>query len=76
MTAESAPTQRPTAVPGRSCGTCTLCCKLLQVPEVEKPLGEWCRHCDKGVGCTIYAERPQRCRDFFCGYLQIGRAHV
>jgi hypothetical protein len=60
----------PTAVPGRSCGTCTLCCKLLNVPEVEKPLGEWCRYCDKGVGCTIYADRPRRCRDFFCGYLQ------
>jgi hypothetical protein len=40
------------------------------VPEMEKPAGEWCRHCEAGKGCAIYADRPQRCRDFACGYLQ------
>ena len=70
MTADSALAPQPKVVEGRTCGTCTLCCKLMTVPEVEKPAGEWCRHCDKGKGCRIYADRPQRCRDFFCGYLQ------
>lgn len=55
---------------GRTCGTCSLCCKLLQVPELEKPMGEWCRHYKAGAGCMIHATRPQPCRDFFCGYLQ------
>ena len=26
-------------VPGRSCGTCSLCCKLLKVVELSKPRG-------------------------------------
>ncbi len=57
-------------VPGRSCGSCTLCCKLMMVPELDKPMGTWCAHCKQGAGCTIHATRPQSCRDFYCGYLQ------
>jgi hypothetical protein len=56
-------------VKGRSCGSCTLCCKLLKIPETESGQGEWCRHCQQGKGCAIYAERPERCREFMCGYL-------
>ncbi|MSP21103.1 MAG: hypothetical protein EXQ93_06245 [Alphaproteobacteria bacterium] len=59
-----------TAIEGRSCGTCTLCCKLLHVPELDKPMGTWCTHCKQSSGCTIHEARPQACRDFFCGYLQ------
>jgi Fe-S-cluster containining protein len=58
------------AARGRSCGTCTLCCKLLLVPELNKPMGTWCAHCKQGEGCGIHETRPQACRDFFCGYLQ------
>jgi hypothetical protein len=54
---------------GRACGSCTLCCKLLIVKDLAKPLGEWCQHCDIGRGCRIYDERPAECRTFFCGYL-------
>lgn len=56
-------------VSGRGCGHCTLCCKLLEVKETASPRGEWCRHCEVGVGCKVYAERPSECRDFNCGYL-------
>jgi hypothetical protein len=62
--------QPPTLVPGRSCGECSLCCKVMQVDEFEKPQGVWCRHCAPGRGgCTIHADRPPVCREFFCGWL-------
>jgi hypothetical protein len=56
-------------VPGRSCGSCTLCCKLMQVAELDKPSDRWCPHVLQGKGCGIYAERPQSCHNFLCGYL-------
>jgi hypothetical protein len=64
-----APSADVPLVPGRSCGTCTLCCKLMKVPELDKPQGSWCTHCAPRKGCTIYEKRPKSCRDFFCGYL-------
>jgi uncharacterized protein len=51
-----------------SCGSCTLCCKLLGVPELTDP-AEWCRHCTPGKGCGIYNDRPVLCREFECGWL-------
>lgn len=54
----------------RTCGTCTMCCKLLHIRELDKPAGVWCRSCNPGEGCTIYATRPQVCRDFECMWLQ------
>ena len=53
----------------RRCGTCTLCCKLLTIPEFGNPSGQWCPHCVKGRGCSIYSDRPNECRAFQCGYL-------
>lgn len=50
----------------RECGECTLCCKLLGVDELRKPVNKWCPHCDVGKGCLIYEDRPQSCRDFMC----------
>ena len=50
----------------RSCGSCTLCCKLIDVPAVEKPMGQWCRHCKPGSGCTIHDTRPDQCRTYDC----------
>jgi hypothetical protein len=55
----------------RSCGTCTLCCKLMKIVELDKPHNVWCTHCKQGSGCTIYVTRPNECRSFMCGYLQI-----
>ncbi|MSP21102.1 MAG: hypothetical protein EXQ93_06240 [Alphaproteobacteria bacterium] len=56
-------------VEGRSCGTCTLCCKLLRIPELNKPQGWWCTHCAPRSGCRAYETRPQSCREFFCGFM-------
>ena len=56
-------------LPGRSCGGCTLCCKVMGVPELNKARGAWCIHCERGSGCRIYAARPEGCRTFLCGWL-------
>jgi hypothetical protein len=56
-------------VAGRSCGACTLCCKVLAIDELHKPHGEWCPHAKPGRGCGIYTERPGSCREFHCGWL-------
>ncbi len=55
-----------TPAPGRDCGTCTLCCKVYEVPAVASPIGQWCRHCLPGRGCGIHATRPDHCRAFHC----------
>ena len=55
--------------PGRACGSCSLCCKLLRIGSLEKPNGTWCSHCKPGKGCLIYESRPQECRDFHCSWL-------
>jgi hypothetical protein len=52
--------------PGRACGTCTLCCKVFDVPSLGKPAGQWCRHCAPGRGCGIHETRPEHCRSFHC----------
>lgn len=53
----------------RSCGSCTLCCKLLGIDALQKPPARWCSHCRAGTGCTIYSERPDECRTFDCLYI-------
>jgi hypothetical protein len=56
-------------VPGRGCGTCSLCCKVYSVQELSKPAGRWCIHAGRGSGCTNHADRPHVCRQFFCSWL-------
>ena len=51
---------------GRSCGSCTLCCKVYDVPAVGATAGNWCPNCQPGRGCKIYEARPQQCRAFHC----------
>jgi hypothetical protein len=58
-------------VPGRRCGSCTLCCKIFAVPEVESPRSVLCGHCVAGEGCSIHHARPAICREFFCNWLLI-----
>ena len=53
-------------VPGRSCGTCSLCCKVLHIAELDKPAGKWCTHWRPGNGCGIHVMRPVSCRGFYC----------
>src|SRR5579871_2500808 len=55
-------------VPGRGCGSCSLCCKVLPVRELDKPAGRWCIHAVPGSGCAVHAARPSACRQFFCAW--------
>jgi len=52
------------------CGGCSMCCKLPEIPVLNKPEGQWCSHCAVGKGCTIYEKRPVPCRDFACLWLE------
>ncbi len=57
-------------IDGRECGRCSLCCKAVRVNEINKPPGQWCKHCAPGRGgCIIYATRPTPCRHFLCMWL-------
>ena len=55
--------------PPRTCGSCSLCCKILRIDELEKPMGSWCPHHKAGQGCTIYGSHPQSCRNYQCLWL-------
>src|SRR4051812_10862458 len=54
------------------CGSCTACCRVFAIPQLEKPkpAGVWCEHCAIGDGCRIYENRPSLCVDFACLWLQ------
>jgi Fe-S-cluster containining protein len=54
----------------RICGSCTLCCKVMAITALNKPMNKWCEFCDKGVGCKIYPTRPSECRTFDCLWLR------
>lgn len=47
-----------------------MCCKVMGIPELDKPAGVWCPKCDKTSGCTEYGSRPDPCRGFECVWLQ------
>ena len=56
--------------PSNRCGSCTACCRVYAIPELHKPAGTWCQHCDIGKSCKVYATRPERCATFECLWLQ------
>jgi hypothetical protein len=58
----------------RRCGACSLCCKLVPVPPLEKPAGQRCQYQrTKATGCcTVYGDdtqQPQACRTWSCRWL-------
>ena len=54
----------------RICGDCDMCCKWL-VNDVYGHLTTPASPCHfLGKGCTIYEDRPNVCRDYYCGYIQ------
>jgi hypothetical protein len=53
-------------IPGRECGSCTLCCKVYNIPEIGKVAGKWCTHCAPGKGCRIHDALPSPCAEFNC----------
>ena len=56
-------------LPAKQCGDCSLCCKGLEIPELNKPRDCWCPNFVRGRGCAIYADRPSSCRVFSCHWL-------
>ena len=46
-----------------------MCCKVLGITELDKPVGKWCQFCYIGHGCKIYDTRPGECRTFHCMWL-------
>jgi len=57
------------AMPAKKCGSCSFCCKVMEIEELAKPAGEWCRHRKPGIGCGIYGEHPPSCQGFACQWL-------
>lgn len=53
-----------------SCDSCSLCCKVMKISELEKPAHQWCAHCEIAAGCQISDSRPQSCRDYECLWLK------
>lgn len=56
-----------------NCDGCTLCCKLLNIPWMESPAGEYCKECEPGKGCKIYYNAPPKCLKFNCAYAQMNK---
>ena len=57
----------------KSCGDCTLCCKLPEIndPEYHKKSFSYCKNCNLSKGsCNIYENRPMTCKTFECFYLE------
>ena len=54
----------------KSCGSCNLCCKVVEVESLAKPAGTWCVHTGPGKVCGIHGSHPWDCRKFACGWLQ------
>lgn len=61
-----------TSAPARpkTCGSCSLCCKVFRIEALKKPSGEWCPNCAIGRGCKIYGSHPKECQDFVCQWLK------
>jgi hypothetical protein len=54
---------------GRQCGSCSLCCFVFSIKELDKPEKRWCRHCKPGKGCSIHGNHPDVCQTFVCEWL-------
>ena len=53
----------------RKCDGCTMCCGEIFEQENLSPAGEVCPNMRRG-GCSIYASRPQNCREWGCYWLK------
>lgn len=53
----------------RECGDCTVCCKVLGIAELDKPVHTVCVNCSTGKRCDAYEARPASCRRFNCVWL-------
>lgn len=58
------------------CDGCTLCCKLLHIPWMNSPAGEYCKECEENVGCKIYNSAPKECLKYRCAYHQMEKVGI
>lgn len=56
------------------CDECTLCCELLEIKELNKPINELCKYCING--CSIHDDSPIECSKFECAYFQSENANI
>ena len=56
------------------CDGCTLCCELLNIPWMDSPAGELCKHCNNG--CDIYDHAPKDCLEYQCAYNQMEKVSI
>jgi hypothetical protein len=56
----------------RSCDGCTKCCEVLPFYEVNRDWDDGCKHCESGVGCTVYRDRAKLvhevCETYSCAW--------
>jgi hypothetical protein len=62
--------QGASARQARECGDCSLCCRLLPVPPLEKGANQRCQH-QRHTGCRVYhkAGMPPECALWNCRWL-------
>jgi hypothetical protein len=55
-------------IPGRTCGTCNVCCIIpaIDEPELQKQSSVPCVNCGEHGSCKIYQSRPDVCREYYC----------
>lgn len=61
--------------PVSPCRTCTLCCSVLEIVALDKPMYQPCRHLS-GSTCGIWGqpERPAVCAEFRCLHVVLREA--
>jgi len=47
------------------CGGCTLCCTVLEIPELPKPAWTDCPNCTS-TSCSVWESKPISCQRFVC----------
>lgn len=55
----------------RKCGSCTLCCRVVPVPELDKGANQRCQY-QRHTGCAVYHRAPQfprSCGVWSCAWL-------
>jgi len=58
------------------CDGCTLCCKLIHIPWMNSPAGEYCKECNPNIGCNIFNTVNKNCLEYNCAYNQMENISV
>lgn len=54
----------PSSTWHKECTLCGACCAAPDISSLQKPLGVPCVHLEPDCKCSIYAARPQVCRNY------------